>query len=129
MAGNLDRARQLVLIFGGPGPEHEVGLASALSVREHLTRRGWTLLEAGVTKDLVRISVGIEDVEDLSAELQSGLLRELRVLQEREVGVRERRSDENVAAQVPEVINAGAGNRQRKHRAGRTRWRPRRSRF
>jgi len=41
----------LVLIFGGPGPEHEVGLASAVSVREHLTRRGWTLLEAGVTKD------------------------------------------------------------------------------
>lgn len=41
----------MVLIFGGPGPEHEVGLASAVSVREHLTRRGWTLLEAGVTKD------------------------------------------------------------------------------
>jgi D-alanine-D-alanine ligase len=51
MAGNFDQARQLVLIFGGPGPEHEVGLASALSVREYLTRRGWTLLEAGVTKD------------------------------------------------------------------------------
>lgn len=51
IAGNCDQARQLVLIFGGPGPEHEVGLASALSVREHLTRRGWTLLEAGVTKD------------------------------------------------------------------------------
>jgi D-alanine-D-alanine ligase len=43
--------RHLVLIFGGPGPEHEVGLASALSVREHLTRRDWTLLEVGVTKD------------------------------------------------------------------------------
>lgn len=51
IAGNCDQARQLVLIFGGPGPEHKVGLASALSVREHLTRRGWTLLEAGVTKD------------------------------------------------------------------------------
>jgi len=51
IAGNFDQARQLVLIFGGPGPEHEVGLASALSVREHLTRRGWTLLEAGVSKD------------------------------------------------------------------------------
>jgi D-alanine-D-alanine ligase len=51
IAGHIDQGRQLVLIFGGPGPEHEVGLASALSVREHLTRRGWTLLEAGVTKD------------------------------------------------------------------------------
>jgi len=51
IAGDFDQARQLVLIFGGPGPEHEVGLASALSVREHLTRRGWTLLEAGVSKD------------------------------------------------------------------------------
>jgi len=50
-AGNVGQARRLVLIFGGPGPEHEVGLASALSVREHLTCRGWTLLEAGVTKD------------------------------------------------------------------------------
>ena len=51
IARNFDQARRLVLIFGGPGPEHEVGLASALSVREHLTCRGWTLLEAGVTKD------------------------------------------------------------------------------
>jgi D-alanine-D-alanine ligase len=44
-------AGQLILVFGGPGPEHEVGLASALSVGMHLARRGWKLLEAGVTKD------------------------------------------------------------------------------
>ena len=52
IARSFGQARQLVLIFGGPGPEHEVGLASALSVREHLTNRwSWTPFEAGVTKD------------------------------------------------------------------------------
>src|ERR1051326_144348 len=64
---------------------------------------------AGTRTRLAEVRM-VEDVEDLSAELHTQSLGQVRVLDDREVSVVEGRTDDDVAPQISEVIAARRAN-------------------
>jgi D-alanine-D-alanine ligase len=50
-SGQSEEAVSVVVVFGGPSPEHEVSLASARGVVEHAQELGWHILPTGVGRD------------------------------------------------------------------------------